>query len=153
MSTIAVEDLVYIEKWHNEPSVKTFTNTIGKENKTELTEWFYADYLRSANCVYIIRHEEPVGYLTFCNREIGFVIGEQYRNLGYAKEATKTLCQTAFKCGYRKLIGRTLLKNDAAKHILKSIGFQYEGTQRKEILHFDKYMDLEVYSLFEDEIK
>ena len=56
--------------------------------------------------------------------EIGFVIGEKYRSMGYATEAVTAMTAFAFdRWGFSALEGRVLEGNRASQRVLEKSGF------------------------------
>src|SRR5437868_6854646 len=88
LAEITLEDLDDLVKWHQDPVVRKFTNTEGKNNKQEITEWFLADYPRFQEKVYMIKvKNKNVGYITENEGEIGIVIDQESRRQGIGKKA------------------------------------------------------------------
>ena len=150
----------YFGEVNSDPETIRYTPTKGLQSPSDIVEWFYADYRRATNeQIYILSQQNNlIGYLTVIlladdKNEIGFVISPEFRKSNYGFLSVNLLCSALFKRGTRKIIARTYLDNIPSQKLLKKIGFQLEGKLRKEFYHSNKYEDLYLYSLFQDELK
>ncbi len=61
--------------------------------------------------------------------EIGYWLGEQYWNKGYATEAAQVLVDMAFRDDVVEMLdARCRVVNNASRRVIQKCGFQYQGT-------------------------
>lgn len=88
------------------------------------------------------------------NGEIGYWVGRSWWGKGYATEAARALARYAFTdLRLHRLVGRHFTRNVASGRVLQKIGMQLEGVHRDAFLRFDRFEDVAVYGLLEDEWK
>ncbi|WP_424358251.1 GNAT family N-acetyltransferase [Methanocella sp. MCL-LM] len=84
--------------------------------------------------------------------EIGYWIGTRYRGRGLMTRACSTLVTTAFEdLGLHRVEIRVVTENDRSRAIPERLGFTREGVLRQAALLYDRYRDLEIYSMLKDE--
>ena len=130
-------------------------------------DWYYErlklwDSLAETDVAYlfgIFKHSDGkmVGYcdLATQNREnyqigvIGYTIFNSHWKNVYAKEAIEAMTDIGFShLGYRYLEAHIHLDNHASNHTILSAGFKYEGTREKYSQEEEKWIDHEVYTLY-----
>lgn len=80
--------------------------------------------------------------------ELGYRIGENYTNLGYASEAVKIVLNKAFNTyGLNKLIAGTATDNFASKRVLIKNGFTFSKIVEKDLQINNKWVDTEVFEI------
>ncbi|MCD5968355.1 GNAT family N-acetyltransferase [Riemerella anatipestifer] len=80
--------------------------------------------------------------------EIGYWIGLDYWNKGYAKEALARIISFAFNnLKLNKLYASHFSHNLASGKVMESCGMQFEGILKQEILKQGVYLDLCRYSI------
>lgn len=85
----------------------------------------------------------------FCG-EIGYWIGKDYWNQGYATEAVERLLGYGFgPLGLNRIFGRSFPENPASSRVMEKAGMVYEGRLRQELWHELKqeFKDLLVFSI------
>jgi len=84
-------------------------------------------------------------------RMLGYAIGENYWNKGYATEAVQALVRFGFeKLGLHLISAYCYPFNERSKHILKKCGFEYEGKLHLAEKRYDgEIIDNECYCLTE----
>lgn len=88
--------------------------------------------------------------------EIGYWLGEDYWNMGYATEAAQYLIKDAFKRHkLNRLYAKSFVGNEASRRVLEKLGMQYEGLLRQHLWHelYQEYKDTHVYSLLRSEVQ
>lgn len=87
--------------------------------------------------------------------ELGYWLGKDYWRKGYMTEAGRALCKAAFeKLGFVIIGAQTSPVNKASQGVLKNIGFQYEGCERKSYkIYTGQDRDCQVWSLLPEELK
>jgi [ribosomal protein S5]-alanine N-acetyltransferase len=84
--------------------------------------------------------------------EIGYWIGVDYWNRGFATEAAEALVQYGFEhLHLHRIMGRHLSRNRASGRVLRKLGMVYEGTQREHVIRWGQVEDLECYAVLEQE--
>jgi len=104
--------------------------------------------------------EELAGLITikvvpahFCG-EIGYWIGTDYWNRGYATEALRSVIAYGFeRLDLNRIFGRSFPGNPASSRVMEKAGMVYEGRLRQEIWHtlHQEFKDLLVYSILRSE--
>lgn len=80
--------------------------------------------------------------------ELGYRIGENYTNLGYASEAVKIVLDKAFNIyGLNKIIAGTATDNFASKKVLKKNGFTFSRIIENDLQINNKWIHTEVYEI------
>ena len=105
----------------------------------------------------IYRHfEELVGVISLtpgrdvnrCSAEVGYFIGEQYWNKGYATEALKMLPTIArLNFGLIRLYATVFDFNQPSIRVLKKAGFTKEGILKSSAIKNGKVIDEHLYAL------
>ena len=82
-------------------------------------------------------------------RMLGYAIGENYWNKGYATEAVQALIRFGFeKLGLHLISAYCYPFNERSKHVLKKCGFEYEGKLHLAEKRYDgEILDNECYYL------
>ncbi|CEN45781.1 GNAT family N-acetyltransferase [Capnocytophaga canis] len=111
--------------------------------------------------IFCIRKEgEFVGLISFIKTdklnqktEIGYWISEIYQKQGIATQATKRMCEFAFKdLGMNRVQIRCAVENLPSKNIPKRLGFTFEGIERQgERVSESVFRNLEIYSKLKEE--
>jgi [ribosomal protein S5]-alanine N-acetyltransferase len=86
--------------------------------------------------------------------ELGYWIGVPYWGNGYATEASQALLEYGFgELNLVRIYASHTTNNPASGNVLRKLGMKYEGCQRKHILKWGEYLDLELYALLKDEAR
>lgn len=98
---------------------------------------------------------DTVGIINrFGSVEIGYTLNRNYWGKGYATEATRALCTYLFKeIGVRRIEIRHHPDNIGSRRVIEKCGFVKDGVSRKCMRFGDEYVDIPMYSLFEEELK
>ena len=84
--------------------------------------------------------------------ELGYWLGVPYWGNGYATEAARAALRYGFGVlGLHRIQASHFSNNPASGTVLRKIGMKHEGTLRKHILKWEKYLDLEVYAVLRSE--
>ena len=105
------------------------------------------------------RDLEPVGLVAlpwvFEDTQSAFLmywIAPENQGNGYASEATELLLDYVFReCGFHKIAAYVHKRNDASAGLLESLGFQREGTLRREVFVDGEWTDQYRYAILADE--
>lgn len=80
--------------------------------------------------------------------ELGYRIGENYTNLGYASEAVKIVLDKAFNIyGLKKIIAGTATDNFASKRVLVKNGFTFSKIIENDLQINNKWIHTEVFEI------
>jgi RimJ/RimL family protein N-acetyltransferase len=80
--------------------------------------------------------------------EIGFWIGHEYWNRGYATEATAALIDFGFgELNLNRIQGRHFPRNAASGRVMQKAGMKYEGLLRQHHLVRGEFEDVAFYSI------
>lgn len=86
--------------------------------------------------------------------ELGYWIGKNYRENGYANEAIRLMLHFGFRTmGLNRIYAKVLTSNENSAKLLDTLGFSREGTARGEVLHMGKFMDVITFSMLKGECK
>ena len=84
--------------------------------------------------------------------ELGYWLGVPYWGRGYATEAGRAVVKYGFeKCGLNRIFAGHFKHNPASGRVLAKIGMKYEGCMRQNIVKWDEFVDIEVYSILKQE--
>lgn len=79
---------------------------------------------------------------------IGYWVGQEFRGRGFAKKATRAMCDYAFQeCGLNRVEIRCATGNTASQAVPQALGFQREGVLRDKEWLYDHYVDHVVFSM------
>jgi len=80
--------------------------------------------------------------------EIGYWIGKQYWNHGYATEAAKAVISYGFvELELNRIQARHMTKNPASGRVMEKTGMEPEGILRQSIFRWGKFEDAAIYSV------
>lgn len=79
---------------------------------------------------------------------IGYWVGQEYRGRGFAKLATRALCNYAFTVrGLNRIEIRCATGNTASQAVPTALGFEREGVLRDKEWLYDHFVDHVVFSM------
>ena len=82
------------------------------------------------------------------NGELGYWIGRDYWNKGYATEAAKEIIRFSFeKLKLHKVCARHMTRNPSSGRVMKKLGMKHEGTLREQCKKEDTFEDIEIYGI------
>ncbi len=82
------------------------------------------------------------------NGEIGYWIGKDYRNKGFATEAVLALIDYAFgQLNYYRVYGKCFASNPASAKVLEKVGMTFEGELKGHIKKEDIFEDVLCYGI------
>lgn len=80
--------------------------------------------------------------------EVGYFVGEQYWNRGYATEALMLVVNFAqYRHGFKRLFATVFDFNLASMRVLEKTGFKKEGIMKSSAVKDDKVIDEHLYGL------
>ncbi len=84
--------------------------------------------------------------------ELGYWVGVPYWSMGYATEASEALLAYGFEqLGLNRIAAQHFTRNPASGRVMQKIGMTYEGTLRQGTRKWDRFEDLDVYSILREE--
>jgi len=84
--------------------------------------------------------------------EMGYWIGAEHRNQGYATEAAGSVLLFAFdQLDLNRVHSQTFAENSASARVLEKIGMRYEGTLRQHFIRWDEFKDAACYGVLRAE--
>jgi [ribosomal protein S5]-alanine N-acetyltransferase len=82
------------------------------------------------------------------NAELGYWIGEDHWNKGYATEAARAVIKYGFDAlGLHKIYANYFSTNEASGKVMKKAGMIREGYLNEHVRHWGVYKDLYVYGI------
>lgn len=86
--------------------------------------------------------------LDIANAELGYWIGEEHWNNGYATEAAFALIDYGFKSlGLHKIFAYYFSNNEASGRVMEKVGMKQEGYLKEHVRHWGEYKDLFIYGI------
>jgi ribosomal-protein-alanine N-acetyltransferase len=80
--------------------------------------------------------------------ELGYWIGVESWNRGYATEAARATLTFAFESlGLHRIEARHFMRNPASGRVMQKIGMRLEGVNRGAVRRFGRFEDLAVYGI------
>jgi ribosomal-protein-serine acetyltransferase len=146
---------VFLRKW-----LPFIDETISPENTHA-----FVDHLNRPFCnqmvFTIVASDHIAGLIGFkdidsINRrlEIGYWIGEKFQGKGLVSLSCRALINKAFNnMNMHRITIKCAVGNYPSSNIPKRLGFSFEGVERSGERHHEKFLDLEVYSLLQNEWK
>lgn len=105
-------------------------------------------------------YSEPVGFTALYGLfrqtapELGALIGDDVRGKGVGRRAEALTIAKAFdEFGAHRVYGRIPAYNEAAKRVVTSLGWSYEGTLRSHLSRNGELADCEVWGVLPDEFR
>lgn len=84
--------------------------------------------------------------------ELGYWIGVDYWNQGYATEAARAVLAYGFgQLGLNRIHAYHFTRNPASGRVMEKIGMRYEGRLRQHVRRFDAFEDLDSYAILRQE--
>ena len=85
--------------------------------------------------------------------ELGYWVARAHWNLGYATEGSRAVVEFGFRAlGLNRVAAHYYSRNPASGRVMQKIGMTFEGRQRKHVLKWGVFEDIELYGILSDEI-
>jgi ribosomal-protein-alanine N-acetyltransferase len=85
--------------------------------------------------------------------EMGYWIGKEYWNHGYASEAGHAVIRYGFEdLGLNRIHAHCFSRNQASARVLMKMGMSHEGTLRQHIRKWNKFEDIEMFAIVKSEV-
>ena len=86
------------------------------------------------------------------NAELGYWIGKSYWGKGYCAEAACAVVKYGFEVlGLNRIHATHMTRNPASGRVMQKIGMKHEGHLRQDKKKWDKFEDMELYSILKSE--
>lgn len=143
--------------------VEQFVNVYEAER---LVEYFDARYAADSGIRWAIRDAHSGQYMGSCgftnwnefdhSAVISYELAPAFWQQGYASEAIKTIINYVFSQDFHFYVHRIealiLPTNEASKKLLQRFGFQYEGTLRGKCYWNERFHDMDMYGLLQEDL-
>jgi len=136
---------------HDKEVLKTFIcNYVESYDEFDFSSYLGKDYL------FAIRLKETkmlIGIISCFDEkegscEIGYGLGSDYWNKGYATEALRAFIDYCFnEKGFNTIYASFFCGNDASKRVMEKCGMKYSHFSPKELTYLDVERDLVYYSI------
>ncbi|MEK6964418.1 MAG: GNAT family N-acetyltransferase [Nanoarchaeota archaeon] len=151
--------------WINNPEVR-FHFARPEINREKERAWLQSKLPSDGFRLYLIENSDhqPIGQVSIdkifrqddrlIDGMLGITLHPNYQGEGHAKRAIQLLHQRAFEeVGVNKLWAKIRPHNAEMKHILESLGWQYECTRLREYVDYEtgELTDMDYYCLFKNE--
>ncbi|HEU0015857.1 MAG TPA: GNAT family protein [Longimicrobium sp.] len=84
--------------------------------------------------------------------ELGYTLARWEWGKGYATEAARALARWGFReLDLHRIHADCMARNPASGAVLRKLGMRLEGTQRRHVLRWGAYEDIERYGMLRDE--
>lgn len=124
--------------------IKLLEKTSAKNSDYVYTIWFNGEFAGLAG----YKESDPVNRKT----EIGYWLAESMQGKGIMIKTVNKLVDFAFRNLNRNRVQiKVAVGNGKSAAIPKKMGFVFEGFEREGELHFNRFFDLEVYSMIKAE--
>ncbi|WP_231190329.1 GNAT family protein [Haladaptatus sp. DYF46] len=168
LRTVEREDLSFLHRNRNDPTIRRWMPRVMPQNKERLVEDFEG-YMSEDEGVNLLAcseentdedsSPEPVGFVSLFDvnetsgrAKLAAWITPAQQGQGYATEAMDLLVEYAFvERRLHKLIAGALATNNASCEVLEKLGFIEEGRQREYYYVNGEYVNRAVYGLLKDQ--
>ena len=160
LRTIEEEDLEFLQRTVNAPSVRSHLGGRDPVNGRQERAWFEerASDDEETNLL-ICRGEEPMGTVGLHPRgemdvtgEVGLVLAEEFWGHGYGTEAGRLITDHAVReTRHHRVLARVFEGNVGSRRIWEKLGFRHEATLREAEYLDGEYADVHVFAVLEDE--
>jgi diamine N-acetyltransferase len=154
-------DVEKLYKWENDTSIWHISNTVAPYSKHVLEEYILNSHqdiytVKQLRLMIIINETgESAGCIDLFDFDpanlragVGILIGDEYRNKGYASEALEMLIDYAFNTLYlHQLYCSITYDNKASLKLFEKHHFSLIGRKKDWIRHKDKWIDEYMFQL------
>ncbi|MBC7513960.1 MAG: GNAT family N-acetyltransferase [Herminiimonas sp.] len=156
----AATDLADTFAWCSDPAVPRFLSW--QPHQTPGDTQYFLDYCSDqygkgsvAPWAVVMRGTQQVigscNFITYDQKlsraEIGYCLHQKFWRQGLGAEAVRAVVDYGFGNGLQRIEALCEIGNTASVHLLKRIGFQYEGLLRSYAFKGDALIDIEIYSI------
>lgn len=84
--------------------------------------------------------------------ELGYWIGHEYWNRGFATEAARAVIEFGFsKLNLNRIFAHFMVQNPASGKVMQKVGMQFEGELRQHVIKNGRPLDLHIYSILKSD--
>jgi RimJ/RimL family protein N-acetyltransferase len=157
------EDAPAVHRWFNEPKVTADLvgrrESFGEDDARAWTERAMRPAPDRRWAIVLDEEKAPVGFVALfgldrqTGPELAVLVGDPSAwGKGVAREAERLACISAFEeHGAHRIHAEIPATNEAAKRVVRYLGFRREGVMRRAIRRGDEAVDNEVWGLLPDE--
>jgi RimJ/RimL family protein N-acetyltransferase len=85
--------------------------------------------------------------------EIGYWIGVEYWNRGYATEAARAVIRYGFQeLNLNRIFAMYFARNAASGRVMQKLGMRHEGTLREHLVKWGERIDVELYGILRRDV-
>ena len=155
LRTVELEDTSFLQELINDPAVRARLHSSRPISTHQEHNWIESIGEDGDVRLLVCDDDEPVGIVSleppddvWGRAEIAYMIAPEAWGNGYATDAVDALCRYAFtERRLNKLYASVYATNDASTRVLEKVGFQKEGTLRREAFLEGEYVDVHRYGL------
>jgi len=156
---ITKKDLSILKKWRNSYDIWQYNTQFILLNMKNQEDWFSDLKTNSKRKMYIVSiKEQPIGICGFIhidnkNADVAIIIGEKkFREKGIGTKILEKLLVLGFQKFYFHRIGAEVLENNKnSQKFFKKMNFSYESTLREMVWRQNKWQDIVVFSILNEE--
>ncbi|MFD1512174.1 GNAT family N-acetyltransferase [Halomarina rubra] len=155
LRTVEEDDLDFLQECTNRPDVRQNLGSSRPTNGHAEREWFESTSTDEDAQFLVWADDERVGTVGLHRfhpdwglAETGYFFHPDHWGNGYATEAVDLVCRYGFReRRLNKVAARTFEFNEASGRVLENVGFQREGTHRKEAFERGEHVDVLYWGL------
>ncbi|ARI75532.1 GNAT family N-acetyltransferase [Halobacillus mangrovi] len=84
--------------------------------------------------------------------ELAYWVGKPYWGKGYASEAAIRVVRYGFEeLNLERIWAGAMTENSASSKVMQKAGLSYEGTLKKDMLHWGEFKDIDVYGMVRED--
>jgi RimJ/RimL family protein N-acetyltransferase len=158
-------DAAAVHRWFNNPeATRTLMEQRRAFSREEAEAWVRRAMDDSGEdrkyAIVVAGHDEPVGFTALYGLfrqtapELGALIGDDVRGKGVGRRAEALTIAKAFdEFGAHRVYGRIPAHNEAAKRVVTSLGWRFEGKMRGHLRRDGELADCEIWGVLPDEFR
>ena len=159
------DDAAAVHRWfNNRKATATLLEQRADFSKQEARRWVERAMDDSGEdrkyAIMVEGRDEPVGFTALYGLfrqtapELGALIGDEVRGKGVGRRAEALTIAKAFdEFGAHRVYGRIPAFNEAAKRVVSSLGWRYEGTLRSHLRRDGELADCEIWGVLPEEFR
>jgi UDP-4-amino-4,6-dideoxy-N-acetyl-beta-L-altrosamine N-acetyltransferase len=153
-------DLEIILEWRNDESIRSFMYTQNKITLEEHKNWFAkAKTSPKRHLLILEKNNQKLGFMNITETKPGGIAEWGFYTAPNAQKGTGTILgnlslEFAFlKANLHKVCGETIGYNEASKKMHLKLHFNQEGIQREQFFDGEKYNDIYLFGITNQEWK
>ena len=158
-------DAAAVERWFNNPeATRTLMERRESFSEQDARAWVERAMDTSGEdrkyAILVEGRDEPVGFTALYGLfrqtapELGALIGDDVRGAGVGRRAeAQTIAKAFDEFGAHRVYGRIPAFNEAAKRVVRSLGWQHEGTMRSHLRRDGELADCELWGVLPEEFR